>query len=111
MGPKAGEYDPVKAVIKAPSRTANSAGEQVVSYSTAFSRYIRFMRFSGREGTTAKQVISATQVNIRMRRDSNTLSITPDYRISHQGVDYGIVSINPIPAYFDEIELTLDSVR
>lgn len=111
MGPIAGNYDPVQASFRQPTRSLNSAGEPVVDFSTqTFKRYIRFMRSVGREGVTGKQLISATQINVRLRRDSATEQITPDWKIIHRGREYGILSVNPIPAEFDEIELVLDSV-
>lgn len=112
MGPQTGLYDARKAEFYAPSRTNDSTtNEPVVSYPTAtLSRYIRFMRTTGREGTTVNQVISETQVIIRLRRDSGTESIKPDWRIIHDSVPYGIVSINPIPRERDEIELLCSRV-
>jgi hypothetical protein len=107
MGPNAGQYEPRKASFYAPSRTNDSTThEAVVSYPTVtLSRYIRFLRVLGREGTTLDQVISDAQCIIRLRRDSGSETIKPDWRFTHDGVTYGITSINPIPAERDEIEL------
>ena len=107
MGPQTGLYDARKASFYAPSRTNDATtNEPVVTYPTiTFSRYIRFLRSLGREGTTIDQVISDTQCVIRVRRDSGTETIKPDWRFTHDSVTYGIISINPIPRERDEIEL------
>lgn len=113
MGPQAGQYDARKANFYAPVRTTDAVThESNVTFPTiTLSRYIRFMRSLGREGTTLNQVVSDTQVIIRLRRDSGSETIKPDWQIVHDGVTYGILAINPIPRVRDEIELVCDRIN
>jgi len=107
-----GKLDPVPANFFAPVETTSGIGEVLITFSNTptLKRYIRFMRALGREGTTQDQTISSTQCLIRVRSDSGTITIKPDWRITHLGRTYGIVSINPIPHATGELELLLDSV-
>lgn len=113
MGPNTGDYDGRKASFYAPSRTNDSVtNEPKVTFPTvSLTRYIRFMRVVGREGTTLNQIISDAQVILRVRRDSGTEGIRPDWRIVHDGFTYGIISVNPIPRERDEIELLCSRVN
>jgi len=112
MGPQTGLYDARKATFYTPVRTRDVTTHEVnVSFPTAtLSRYIRFMRSLGREGTTLNQVISDTQVIVRLRRDSGTEAIKADWRMVHDGVTYGIIALHPIPRERDEIELICDRI-
>ena len=85
-GPDAGRFEPAKASVRSKSATRNSTtGEEVITYPEAFRTYIRFVSSAGREGTTNHQVISASQVKIRIRRNSQSLTIKPYWQILHEG--------------------------
>lgn len=113
MGPQSGLYDAKKADFYAPVRVRDSTTHEsnVTFPAITCSRYIRFLRSLGREGVTLNQAISDTQVVIRIRRDSGSEQIKPDWKMTHAGLNYGIVAINPIPRERDEVEIVCDRIN
>jgi hypothetical protein len=111
-GPDAGRFEPVKASVQANVVSTNSTtGEKVITYSESFKTYIRFLATIGREGTTADQVISSTQIKIRLRKTPLSEAIRPYWRIIHSGATYGIIAVNPQPNSSMEIELLCDRLN
>ena len=102
----AGAYDPTQAVIyrKVLDETQPEPTQVAQIY---IRRHIRFPQVArlGIEMPLRNAMQSFGQIPIRMRRDSQTVSIDPAMEIHHDGTIYGIVSISPVPSTErDEIE-------
>lgn len=102
----AGAFDPVPASVY--YQETDMSGAEPVQTTKLFCRtYIRFPynARTGLELAVQHNMQSFGQIHIRARKDSKTKLIDPSMEIHHDGIVYGILTINPIPSIDrDEIE-------
>lgn len=104
-GPAAGEYDPVRASIIHQVRTQSASNEAKITPVEFTKRHIKVRsQNSGREVQVETQATSYNVSYLRMRRDSVTEQIKPDWEIHHRSGTWKIIAPNPIDYATGELE-------
>jgi len=100
-----GAFDPRKATFYQKKNSLVNK-EPVTQEVELCRRSIRFsMSRNGSEQVVQGQTRAYVPVTIRVLKDSKTVLIKTSDRLSHNGRNYEIVSVTPIPNEDDEIEL------
>lgn len=116
MPMNAGAYDPVPATIYKLVTEVDDANsrEPIQTRQAYFQTFIRWP-WAARYGTeqpVQTQPKSSGEILCRMRRNQLTMTIDPSMTFIHDGQEYGIVSINPIPSMErDEIEFLVRWIK
>lgn len=115
-GPAAGLYDPIKAIFYSPNRGTAANGEpDIASFTEQFRRHIRWLSMANREALVQRQTNSINVILFRVRRDSASQQIRPDWELEHteNGVvrRYGVTGINPIDYGTDELEFAARGIH
>ena len=106
---EAGKYDSSPAAFYQKVTTFINR-EPIQDQHLFYTTWIRFpfQSRSGFEAPVVKQMQSAGQIIVRVRRDPMSLQIDPSMHMVHDGKIYGVICINPIPSMErDEIELLM----
>lgn len=93
------------------SRTASrdsTYGDNNPTWATQFTRWASALPVRGDERWESAQEVARSLVKFRVRSDSSTETVTPEWRILHDGEYYGIRWINDIRGMGREIEFVAE---
>jgi len=82
-----------RVTIQTPTRTANSYGEPIETFSTFCIRWAEMIAVTGREVFTGSQEVNDYPVVFKLRYDDTTKSITEKMRISYDSKYYDIEAV------------------